>query len=256
MKKAILLTTAFGLLIGQFAFADQANNTVSADATQAALATGFTNANDQTSYALGVTLGQNMKKEGISLSNQMFIKGFNAGFSGQNVLLTDAQIKAAMLSFQKQLLSKVKAKQVKLAGDNETSGQKFLDANKTKTGIVSLPDGLQYKVLTAGTGNSPTKQDTVKVDYKASTIDGKVFDSSYKRGKPAVFKVSNMIRGFQEALLLMKTGATWQVYIPAELAYGARGVPGVIGPNQTLIFKIHLIDIEKASTTGNAAPSK
>ena len=94
-------------------------------------------------------------------------------------------------------------------------------------------------------GASPGKNDTVTVDYKASTINGKVFDSSYKRGKPAVFKVSNMIRGFQEALLLMKTGGIWEVYIPSQLAYGSRGVPGVIGPNETLIFKIHLISVKK-----------
>lgn len=125
-----------------------------------------------------------------------------------------------------------------------TTGAAFLAANKTKPGVVTLPDGLQYKVLTAGNGPKPTAEDTVTVDYAGTLIDGTEFDSSYKRGEPASFPVGGVIAGWTEALQLMNVGSTWELFIPADLAYGDAGAPPVIGPNQTLVFKVHLIGIK------------
>jgi FKBP-type peptidyl-prolyl cis-trans isomerase FklB len=128
---------------------------------------------------------------------------------------------------------------------NPSAGESFLMVNKSKPGVVALPDGLQYKIITEGNGIQPMDRDTVTVNYAGKLIDGTEFDSSYKRGQPATFPVSGVIPGWTEALKLMKVGSTWEVYIPATLAYGEQGAPPAIGPNQTLIFKIQLLDVKK-----------
>jgi len=245
MKKLVLLSAILGFACVQAIAAD--SPATAQNPPPVTLAAGFTDMADQSSYVLGLTLGNNIKTEGIDVDSNSFAKGFNTGYSGQKPLLTDAQIKATMMALQQQLMQKQQKQQAAVADQNAAAGEKFLEDNKTNTGIVTLPDGLQYKVVKDGSGDTPTKQDTVTVDYQASTIDGKIFDSSYKRGKPASFKVSDMIRGFQEALLLMKPDSTWEVYIPSSLAYGAQGVPGVIGPNETLVFKIHLITVNSGN---------
>ena len=125
------------------------------------------------------------------------------------------------------------------------AGEKFLMMNKSKQGVVTLPDGLQYKVLVKGKGPKPTANDVVTVDYAGKLINGTEFDSSYKRGQPISFPVSGVIPGWTEALQMMRVGSTWELYIPASLAYGERGAPPAIGPNETLIFKVNLIDIKK-----------
>lgn len=132
-----------------------------------------------------------------------------------------------------------------IADKNLAEGQAFLKANKTKPGVVTLPDGLQYKIIKQGTGAQPTVNDTVTVHYKGTFIDGKEFDSSYKYGQPISFPVGGVIPGWVEALQLMKVGSEWELFIPANLAYGAAGAPGAIEPNKTLIFKVTLIDIKK-----------
>lgn len=126
------------------------------------------------------------------------------------------------------------------------SGDAFLAANKAKPGVITLPDGLQYKVITEGKGAKPTLNDTVTVHYSGTLVDGKEFDSSYKRGEPATFPVSGVIAGWTEALQLMPAGSTWELFIPASLAYGDQGAPPVIGPNETLIFKVQLISVKKS----------
>lgn len=125
-----------------------------------------------------------------------------------------------------------------------TTGEKFLQENKTQPGVITLPSGLQYKVLEAGGGKKPLSTDKVTVDYEGTLINGKVFDSSYKRGQPATFPVNAVIPGWQQALPLMSTGSTWMLYIPSNLAYGAHGAGPDIGPNETLVFKVHLISIQ------------
>lgn len=128
---------------------------------------------------------------------------------------------------------------------NTNAGEKFLQQNKAKKGVVTLPDGLQYKVIVEGKGEKPTASDQVTVHYAGTLVDGKEFDSSYKRGEPATFGVSQVIPGWTEALQLMPAGSTWELYIPANLAYGEQGAPGAIGPNETLIFKVQLISVKK-----------
>lgn len=132
------------------------------------------------------------------------------------------------------------------ADSNKNQGEAFLAANKNRPGVVTLPDGLQYKVITPGSGAKPTAKDTVSVHYAGKLINGTEFDSSYKRGEPTTFPVSGVIPGWVEALQLMNEGATWEIYVPAKLAYGEQGVPPAIGPNETLIFKIQLISVKKA----------
>jgi FKBP-type peptidyl-prolyl cis-trans isomerase FklB len=132
-----------------------------------------------------------------------------------------------------------------IAEKNKTAGEAFLAANRTQPGVITLPDGLQYKVIKEGAGPTPTAQDTVTVNYTGTLIDGTEFDSSYKRGEPATFPVSGVIAGWTEALQLMKVGSTWMLYVPAPLAYGPAGAPPVIGPNQTLVFKVELLAIKK-----------
>ncbi|HVY53454.1 MAG TPA: FKBP-type peptidyl-prolyl cis-trans isomerase [Gammaproteobacteria bacterium] len=127
----------------------------------------------------------------------------------------------------------------------QNDGETFLMQNKNQPGVVTLPDGLQYKVITQGTGPKPTASDVVTVNYSGTLVNGTEFDSSYKRGEPSTFPVSGVIPGWTEALKMMNTGSTWMLYIPASLAYGDQGVPPVIGPNETLIFKVELIDIAK-----------
>lgn len=134
--------------------------------------------------------------------------------------------------------------QAQTSTQKKSDGEAFLLANKTKPGVVTLADGLQYKVLKEGTGATPTDSDTVTVNYAGQLIDGTEFDSSYKRGQPATFPVSGVIPGWTEALKLMKVGSVWELYIPAELAYGEQGVPPVIGPNQVLVFKVELLGIK------------
>lgn len=135
-----------------------------------------------------------------------------------------------------------------LAQQNLAAGQAFLETNKTQPGVTTLASGLQYKVLEQGSGPKPAKSDMVTVDYEGKLINGQVFDSSYQRGQPATFPVAAVIPGWQEALQLMNAGATWELYIPAQLAYGERGAPGAIGPNEALIFKVHLIAVKKAGS--------
>lgn len=134
---------------------------------------------------------------------------------------------------------------VNIAEQNKQAGEAFLSNNKNQPGVKTLPDGLQYKVITEGDGPKPTKNDIVTVDYEGKHLNGQVFDSSYQRGQPAMFPVSGVVAGWQEALQMMNTGATWELYIPANLAYGERGAPGAIAPNETLIFKVHLINVQK-----------
>lgn len=132
-----------------------------------------------------------------------------------------------------------------LSQKNKMDGEAFLSANKTKPGITTLPTGVQYRVITQGSGTTPGKDDTVTVNYSGTLIDGTEFDSSYKRNQPITFKLNNVIPGWVDALQLMPAGSTWEIYIPADRAYGEQGAPPVIGPNQTLIFKVQLLDVKK-----------
>jgi FKBP-type peptidyl-prolyl cis-trans isomerase FklB len=199
---------------------------------------------DKLSYAMGMDLGAQLKSVGVDLDAALFAVGLKAALAGAKTALTPEEAMAVITELQKSLATK-QAAAARMAGEkNRTEGEAFLAANKAKPGVVTLPSGLQYKILTTGTGKTPTATDTVVCQYRGSLIDGKEFDSSYKRGEPAAFPVGKVIKGFSEALQLMPVGSKWQVFIPSNLGYAERGSGADIGPNATLIFELELIAIK------------
>jgi FKBP-type peptidyl-prolyl cis-trans isomerase FklB len=199
---------------------------------------------DKLSYAMGMDLGGQLKANSVDIDPALFTEGLRAALAGGKTLLTDAEAKAAISKLQMAMVSK-QAAVAKAAGDkNKAEGDTFLAANKAKPGVVTLPSGLQYRILTAGTGKKPTAADTVVCQYRGTLIDGKEFDSSYKSGQPATFPIGKVIRGWTEVLQLMPVGSKWKVFIPSNLAYAERGAGADIGPNATLIFEIELIAIK------------
>jgi len=200
---------------------------------------------DKLNYAFGYTLGKNFKNQGIKINVDMLVKGLKDALSDSQALVNQQEMSGVLKNFQREHLAKRMAARQALIEKNIKAGQAFLAENKTKDGVVTLPSGLQYKVITPGTGKTPKATDKVKTHYRGTLIDGTEFDSSYKRGKPATFPVKGVIKGWTEALQLMKEGAKWQLFIPHDLAYGKRGVGNKIGPNATLIFDIELISIEE-----------
>lgn len=198
---------------------------------------------DKLSYTIGVDMGTNLKAQNLGINADMLAQGIKDAMSGAPLLLTKPQMDQTLDTFQKQLMAKQQQAFAAMAEDNAKKGADFLAKNKTQPGVQTLADGLQYKIVDPGSGTPPTANDTVTVDYEGTLIDGTVFDSTYKRGKPASFKVSQVIPGWQEALKMMKPGAQWMLYIPSQLAYGKQGVGGPIGPNETLVFKVKLISV-------------
>jgi FKBP-type peptidyl-prolyl cis-trans isomerase FklB len=177
----------------------------------------------------------------------MLAKGLSDALSGAKLSMSKQEISDTLIAFQKQMIAKQQATFNALSTKNLQEGTAYMAANKTKPDVVTTASGLQYKILTPGDGPTPGDNDVVTVDYTGSFINGKVFDSSIQRGKPVTFPVSEVIPGWTEALKLMKQGATYEIVVPPNLAYGARGLGNVIGPNQTLLFKIHLISVKPAS---------
>ncbi len=200
------------------------------------------NEKDKLSYALGADMGNNLKKFEVDVNADLYVKGMKDALSGGNVLLTEQEIKATIMAMQKDLQAKQQEKMKTQGEKNKKEGDAFLAESKKKEGVKTLPSGLQYKVITEGKGKSPVATDTVTVHYKGTLIDGTEFDSSYKRNEPASFPVNGVIKGWTEALLLMKEGAKWQLFIPANLAYGESGRPS-IPANSVLIFEVELIKI-------------
>lgn len=216
-------------------------------ASAVAAATSLSNDKDKLSYSIGADLGSSFKKQDIGVNPSIMLKGIEDALNGGPMLLTEEQRQDVLNKFQKDLMNKRNAEFTKKSEDNKAKGEAFLAQNKSKPGVVTLPSGLQYKIIDAGNGAKPTKEDTVTVDYKGTLINGEVFDSTEKSGKPATFKLSQVIPGWTEVMQLMPTGATWEVYIPSNLAYGPRNVGSSIGPNETLIFKIHLLSVKKTA---------
>lgn len=216
--------------------------------TMAAIdASTLTTDKDKLSYSIGADLGKNFKTQGIDINPEALSKGMQDGMSGTQLILTEQQMKDVLNKFQKDLMAKRTSEFNKKSDENKTKGEAFLSTNKAKEGVVVLPSGLQYKIIENGNGTKPGKADTVTVEYTGHLIDGTVFDSTEKTGKPATFQVSQVIPGWTEALQLMPAGSTWEIYVPSGLAYGPRSVGGPIGPNETLIFKIHLISVKKTA---------
>lgn len=216
-----------------------------------ALAAKYATEEDRYSYAVGVMIAADMRRNltraGFETKADLVVEGFRASFTTNSPLLSDQQASGYFREHNK-------AAQEKLSAKNKAEGEAYLTANKAKEGVTALPSGVQYKVLKAGTGPKPTLTDTVTCHYRGTLLDGTEFDSSYNKGEPASFAVNGVIKGWTEALQLMPVGSKWQLAIPSELAYGPAGRPK-IGPSATLLFDIELIGIKEpnkpaASLTG------
>lgn len=207
------------------------------------LAATLKNKTDRVSYAMGLETGMALKSHDAKVNPDVFAAGLRDAMSGNKPSMSKDEVTQTLRGFQQESMKKIQKKMAGLAKVNQQASQKFLAVNKSKPGVVTLNNGLQYKVIQKGTGAKPQASQTVTVDYEGKLVNGKVFDSSYQRGKSAEFPVNGVIPGWTQALQLMRAGATWMIYIPAKLAYGERGVPGVIEPNSALIFKVHLVKI-------------
>jgi FKBP-type peptidyl-prolyl cis-trans isomerase len=205
---------------------------------------------EKLSYGMGVSMARNLQRQGAEVDADLMARGLKDALSGQKVLLSDEEVRAALSQFQAEQKKKQQARRQPPAEEAKKQGEAFLAENAKKEGVVTLPSGLQYKVLRAGEGKTPKDGDRVVCHYRGTFVDGTEFDSSYKRGKPATFDLARMIPGFREALKLMPAGSKWQLFIPAKLAYGERGMrgkkrkPGFIGPNATLIYETELLDVQ------------
>jgi UDP-GlcNAc:undecaprenyl-phosphate/decaprenyl-phosphate GlcNAc-1-phosphate transferase len=200
---------------------------------------------DKVNYGIGISVMRNFMQQGIEVDLDVVMRGMKDALAGNKLLMTEEDLRATMTAFQTEL--RLKQKQTaRMAGeDNKKKGEAFLAENKKKEGVVTLPDGLQYKVLKAGDGRKPTEADTVECDYRGTLIDGTEFESTYRTGQPMTFKVrGGVIPGWKEALMLMPSGSKWQLFIPPQLAYGERGSGSLIGPNATLIFEVELLAIK------------
>jgi FKBP-type peptidyl-prolyl cis-trans isomerase len=199
---------------------------------------------EKISYAIGMNMGHGMHAQSMDIDVDMLVRGMNDELKGGATLLTDAEERTVIMTLQKMLRDKQMAAQKAVLDANKKAGADFLAENKTKDGVVTLADGLQYKILTAGNGPKPTVTDVVVCKYRGMLIDGKEFDNSVKRPEPSSFPVNRVIKGWTEALQLMPVGSKWQLFVPPDLAYGDRGSPPDIGPGSTLIFEIELVSIQ------------
>jgi FKBP-type peptidyl-prolyl cis-trans isomerase FklB len=236
MKK--LFVTMFCLGVAAPLFADGTNQ--------------LADENSRVSYAIGMMTGHQWKQQEIEFNPDIYAQGIKDSLAGGATLMTPEQAQQTIETFKKEFTAKQQQKKMEQATKNKTDGDAFLAANKNQPGVNVLPDGLQYLVLTNGTGAMPSASDTVTVNYRGTLLDGTEFDSSYKRGQPASFPVGGVIHGWTEALQKMNTGSKWKLFIPANLAYGEQGRPG-IPPNSTLIFEVELVSIQ--ATTPPPAPA-
>jgi FKBP-type peptidyl-prolyl cis-trans isomerase FklB len=200
--------------------------------------------NEKESYILGYKSGENFKNQGLDIDVEIFSKGLNDATGGNEPQMTPEEINTTLQELQKRMVAAQQERLRETAAKNLKEGKTFMSQNAKKDGVKTLPSGLQYKVIQKGSGKMPKADDTVTVNYRGTLTDGTEFDNSYKRGQPASFKVNGVIKGWIEALQLMKVGSKWELFIPSDLAYGERGAGQTIPPNSTLIFEVELISIQ------------
>jgi FKBP-type peptidyl-prolyl cis-trans isomerase FklB len=205
----------------------------------------FKTPTEKRSYALGMATGNPLRKNSVEVDTDLFIKGFKDAISGGKTLLTEEDARAAVTELSVEQKRKMTEARTAEAEKNKKDGEAFLAENKKKEGVVTLPSGLQYKILKTSEGKKPTAEDTVVCNYRGTLLNGTEFDSSYKRNKPITSPVKGVIKGWTEALQLMPVGSKWQIFIPSDLAYRERGVGMTIGPNATLIFEVELLSIQE-----------
>lgn len=206
---------------------------------------------EKLSYAIGADTGKVLRQQEIEVDIDVLFRGLKDGLSGEKLLLTEQELMAIRNAAQSEMIRKQAAQKLKQSPsrqksgeENKKAGEAFLAGNKTKEGVVTLPSGLQYRILKAGDGRKPTDADIVECNYRGTLIDGKEFDSSYAKGKPSTLSVAGVIPGWREAFKLMPTGSRWQLFIPPQLAYGEMGGGRKIGPNETLIFEVELLAVK------------
>jgi FKBP-type peptidyl-prolyl cis-trans isomerase FklB len=199
---------------------------------------------DKESYALGMNVGKSLKKDGVDIDPRIVARAIADTLAGSKTLLTDEEARTALMTLQSDVRKRQTAQTDAVGLTNKQEGDAFLAANKNQQGVTTLPDGLQYKILKEGDGPKPTAADSVVCNYRGTLLNNKEFDSSYKRGQPATFPVSGVIKGWTEALQLMPVGSKWQIVVPPDLGYGSRGAGADIGPNSTLVFEIELLSIQ------------
>ncbi|MEG8947721.1 FKBP-type peptidyl-prolyl cis-trans isomerase [Rosettibacter firmus] len=197
---------------------------------------------DSISYSIGQNIGKNLKDADLNINFELLYQGMKDQVKGSS-LLTDTDIQRVMIAFNQKLIAKRNAQLKAQKEKNKKEAEAFLEENKKKEGVVTLPSGLQYKKLVSGNGPSPKETSIVKVHYVGKLIDGREFDNSYKRGEPAEFPLNQVIKGWTEALQLMHVGDKWILYVPPELGYGENGAGNTIEPNSLLIFEVELLDI-------------
>ncbi len=241
---------SLALLFSTAAMAQQPSTAPAKPAKPAATAPGSASASpyntdkEKASYAIGQNIGNSLKRDALDVDPTVVSQGLKDAMTGAPSKISEADAQEAMGKLRNAVMAKKQAEAAQTGEANKKAGDQFLAANKAKPGVVTLPDGLQYKVEKEGTGPKPKATDTVEVNYRGTMIDGNEFDSSYKRGKPETLNVGQVIKGWTEALELMPVGSKWQLVIPPDLAYGPNGAGGVIGPNSTLVFDIELLSIK------------
>jgi len=202
---------------------------------------------DKDSYSLGYQFGEGLKRQGVDINLDNYTAGLRDALGGKEPLLSQEEIRKTVAELRKKVTAAQQKEFKEKAEKNLAEGKAFLEKNKEAEGVKALPSGLQYKVLAEGSGKTPKLTDTVTIRYRGTFINGTEFDSSYQRGQPSTFPVNGVIRGWTEALQLMKEGSKWQLFIPPELAYGNRDMGAKIGPNSTLIFEMELISVNAPS---------
>jgi FKBP-type peptidyl-prolyl cis-trans isomerase len=215
----------------------------SASTTKSGTALTLKTQKEKASYALGMSIGSGMHRQGLPVDPALVSRGLRDAMSGGKTLMTEDEMKAALQQLRGQVQQAQEAKVHAESESNRKAGDAFLGANKSKDGVKTLPDGLQYKIIKEGSGAKPTANDTVTVNYRGTLIDGKEFDSSYKRGQPVSFPVNGVIKGWTEALQLMPVGSKWELFIPPDLAYGDHPPDPSIGAGDTLVFEVELLSI-------------
>jgi len=240
MKKSLVLCTVLAFALSGLGSAACAQESGEAAEPQPAVD------REKAAYGFGYQMGSNMHDQEVEMDLEAMIAGLRDGMGGEDPKYSQEEMQAALQAMQQQVMAQQQAKAAAQAAENLTAGQEFLAENAKREGVETLDSGLQVEVIEPGEGASPGPGDRVKVHYKGTLVDGTVFDSSYDRGQPATFGIGQVIPGFSEGLQRMKTGAKHKLYVPADIAYGAQGRPG-LPPNSTLIFEVELLEVLPAA---------
>jgi FKBP-type peptidyl-prolyl cis-trans isomerase FklB len=245
MKSAKFIVLGFALACGQVYAFNSLNSQYPGSSGYSG--DSFVSTQQKLGYALGLEMGNSFKRLSIELDPYAYMLGMKDAMSGSQVRMAEQDMKSTLISFRREMMARTPGYEA-LKEKNQREGEAFLATNKKKQGVITLTDGLQYKIINSGKGEKPSAKDIVSINYVGTLVNGTVFDSSFKRGKPMIFQLDSMIPGWTEALQLMPVGATWDIFVPSSLAYNELGSQPDVGPNQTLIFRITMLGIQEKHT--------